>query len=61
MKQHWNHHLPTPKTRLLILLENGEVVRGIRPSYISDRKNADQGYRTHEGAVINNVNGWCYE
>lgn len=61
MNQHWNHHLPTPKTRLLILLENDKVVRGIRPSYISDRKNADQGYRTHEGTVINNVKGWCYE
>jgi len=60
-QKHWNHHLPTPAVPLTILLETGEVIKGIRPTYIESREQDDQGYRTHNGKIIHNVEGWIYE
>ncbi len=45
----------------MIMIETGEVIKGIRPGYISSRVEGDQGYRTHEGKIINNVKGWQYD
>lgn len=59
--KHWNHHLPTPQIPLTIQLENGEVIKGIRPTYIKSREQGDQGYRTLDGKIINNVRGWQYD
>lgn len=60
-KQHWNPHLATPTIPLTIMLETGEVTKGTRPNYIKSRKQGDQGYRTLEGKIINNVKGWQYD
>ena len=60
-KQHWNHHLATPSVPLVIRLESGEVIKGIRPGYIESRTEGDQGYRTLDGNIINNVKGWQYD
>jgi hypothetical protein len=60
-QKHWNHHLATPAVPLIILLETGEIIKGIRPNYIKSREQGDQGYRTHDGKIINNVEGWIYE
>ena len=59
--QHWNHHLPTPKVPLKVQLESGEVMKAIRPNYISDRNADDQGYRDEYGEVIYDVKGWVYD
>jgi hypothetical protein len=59
--EHWNHHLATPAVPLVIQLETGEVIRGIRPTYIESREQGDQGYRTHDGKIISNVKGWIYD
>lgn len=60
-KQHWNHHLATPTVPLVIMLETGEIIKGIRPTYINSREQGDQGYRTLDGNIINNVKGWQYD
>ena len=60
MAKHWNTHLPTPGVNLIVKV-NGKEMRAIRPGYITDRRNHDKGYRTHQGEIINNVEGWVYE
>jgi len=60
MAKHWNTHLPTPGVNLIVKV-NGKELRAIRPGYITDRRNHDQGYRTLDGKIINNVDGWVYE
>jgi hypothetical protein len=60
-QQHWNHHLATPTIPLTIMLETGDIIKGIRPTYIKSREQGDQGYRTLEGKIINNVKGWQYD
>jgi hypothetical protein len=52
MAKHRNTHLPTPGVNLIVWV-NGKQMRAIRPGYISDRLNHDQGYRTHNGEIIN--------
>lgn len=41
--------LPTPGVPLLLKLNDGEVIEGIRPNYISSRTDQDQGYRDLKG------------
>lgn len=60
--QHWNvaAHLPTPGIKLHCRLADGRIVDGVRPSYISDRKNDDLGYRSLDGEVLN-VKEWSIQ
>lgn len=59
---HWNTaaHLPTPGIKLHCRLHDGRIVAGVRPSYISDRKNDDLGYRSLDGEVLN-VKEWSIQ
>lgn len=60
--RHWNvaAHLPTPGIKLHCKLADGRIVDGVRPSYISDRKNDDLGYRSLDGEVLN-VTEWSIQ
>jgi hypothetical protein len=52
-------YLPTPGIPLLVKLDDGSIVDAIRPSYITDRRQSDLGYRTPNGDVLSNVVEWA--
>lgn len=58
--KHWNAaaHLPTPDMPLKVMFDDGTVVDGIRPGYISDRGNDDLGYCDVDGKPLLNVIKW---
>jgi hypothetical protein len=57
---HWNSAsiLPSPRIPLILKLENGNVIKGARPSYISSRDQGDLGYRDLENNPIFSVVSW---
>jgi hypothetical protein len=56
----WNlvRRLPTPGIPLKLRLDTGEIIDGVRPSYIASYKDDDLGYRTADGVKILNVVEW---
>jgi hypothetical protein len=56
----WNlvRRLPTPGIPLKLRLDTGEIIDGVRPSYIASYKEDDLGYRTADGVKILNVVEW---
>jgi len=60
MSDHWNNalNLPSPGIPLKLRLFNGDVINGIRPSYIENRNVDDLGYRDEQDRPVLNVKEW---
>lgn len=58
-KWHPARNLPTPGMKLRVRKSTGEVVDGIRPSYISSYDAPDLGYETLDGEKINDPVEWA--
>ena len=57
---HWNKalYLPSPGIPLLLKLEDGSVIEGVRPLHIVSRKEGDLGYRDSSDMPVLNVIQW---
>ena len=51
--------LPTPGIPLIMRLDTGEEVQGIRPKYIGSYSDDDKGYVDTKGKPILNVTEWA--
>lgn len=51
--------LPSPGIPLKLKLSTGEIIDGVRPSYIESRENDDLGYRNCEDDIVLNVVKWA--
>lgn len=56
----WNdkHNLPSPGIPLKLKLKSGEIIDGVRPSYIENRNCDDLGYRDELNNVVTDVVSW---
>ena len=53
--------LPTPGIPLIMRLDNGEEIKGVRPKYISSYNDDDKGYVDNKGHAVLNVTEWAIE
>jgi hypothetical protein len=58
---HWNpaHRLPTPGIPLKLKLATGDIIDGIRPSYIQSYGLKDLGYKDSSGGSVQSVEFWA--
>lgn len=56
---HLAHKFPTPGMPLLLELEDGSRVQGIRPSYVTSY-NVDANYQDTQGNHLQNVKRWSH-
>lgn len=51
--------LPTPQIPLKLKLDTGEIIDGVRPSYIASYGESDLGYRDSADNILFNVVSWA--
>ena len=51
--------LPTPQIPLKLKLDTGEIIDGVRPSYIASYGESDLGYRDSADNILLNVVSWA--
>ena len=50
---------PTPQIPLKLKLDTGEIIDGVRPSYIASYGESDLGYRDSADNILLNVVSWA--